>query len=203
MTLSTILPSQGLSAESTTSVITSSRAEVRGRPRSSQPIGRITGFPLQNSLLLHIHARSKIERGKFGEYRDGTERSHRESARGIHYLPVRAAHSADHGGRRRSRKCSDGWIPVEEARQASYYVSRPISSTTHSMSDSGVPETCDACRHTGGAVAEPDFRHPSDVALMEGRQELGGDEAVPGQASLPQRTRSRTIKPREERKSIL
>ena len=152
---------------------------------------------------IHAHARSKIERGKLGEYRDRTERSHRESARRIHYLPVRAVHWADHGGRRRSRKCSDGWIPVEEARQASYYVSRPISSTTHSMSDSGVPETCDACRHTGGAVAEPDFRHPSDVALMEGRQELGGDEAVPGQASLPQRTRSRTIKPREERKSIL
>jgi hypothetical protein len=46
------------------------------------------------------------------------------------------------------------WLdPVEEALQASCYVSRPISSTTHSMSDSGVPETCDACRHTGIVLA--------------------------------------------------
>src|SRR5206468_12164260 len=48
------------------------------------------------------------ERGKLGEYRDGTERSHRESARRIHYPPVRAVHWAEHGGRRRSRNA--GWL---------------------------------------------------------------------------------------------
>src|SRR2546421_10427878 len=46
----------------------------------------------------------------------------------------------------------------------------------------GGPETRDARPQDWSSVAEPDFRHPRDLLRIEGRQELGGDEAVPREA---------------------
>src|SRR6267143_2265035 len=53
----------------------------------------------------------------------------------------------------------------------------------------GCPEARDARPHDRGTVAEPDLRHPRDLVLIEGRQELGGDEAGPGEAHQRKRLR--------------